>query len=187
MIACVSPAEWNALETVNTLKYANRARNIKNRAEVREKEDGWDDLEWLQGMVTKLRKELKTVKEGGAITSGAAEDGSSGQGVANAKMIQKYNELQGMHEEIRMRYTQANDELRRAKQELEDRPLMSPTSTQDRTANIRRYEEIVAPVIEQYEKTISAMEAELKLNRTALVSCRIIFSHGATSELPVRD
>ncbi|KAG8947946.1 hypothetical protein FRC04_010143 [Tulasnella sp. 424] len=180
MIACVSPAEWNALETVNTLKYANRARNIKNRAEVREKEDGWDDLEWLQGMVTKLRKELKTMKEGGAITSGAAEDGSSGQGAANAKMIQKYNELQGMHEELRMRYNQANDELRRSKQELEDRPLMSPTSTQDRTANIRRYEEIVAPVIEQYEKTISAMEAELKLNRTALAHTNEMYEEQET-------
>ncbi|EED81324.1 predicted protein, partial [Postia placenta Mad-698-R] len=29
MIACVSPTEWNVGETINTLKYANRARNIK--------------------------------------------------------------------------------------------------------------------------------------------------------------
>ena len=33
MIACVSPAEYNLTETVNTLKYANRARNIKNKDE----------------------------------------------------------------------------------------------------------------------------------------------------------
>ena len=31
-----------------------------------------------------------------------------------------------------------------------------------------KYEEIVGPVIEEYEKTISAMEAELSLNRAAL-------------------
>ena len=31
MIACVSPADVNADETVNTLKYANRAKNIKNK------------------------------------------------------------------------------------------------------------------------------------------------------------
>ena len=30
MIACVSPAEYNYEETLNTLKYATRARNIKN-------------------------------------------------------------------------------------------------------------------------------------------------------------
>ena len=31
MIACVSPAEINFEETLNALKYANRARNIKNK------------------------------------------------------------------------------------------------------------------------------------------------------------
>ncbi|KAJ3685351.1 hypothetical protein LUZ61_014515 [Rhynchospora tenuis] len=32
MIACISPADSNAKETINTLKYANRARNIQNKA-----------------------------------------------------------------------------------------------------------------------------------------------------------
>ena len=49
MIACVSPTEWNVAEMVNTLKYANRARNIKNRVVVNEREDGWDDMEWASG------------------------------------------------------------------------------------------------------------------------------------------
>lgn len=31
-VACVSPADTNAEETLNTLKYANRARNIQNKA-----------------------------------------------------------------------------------------------------------------------------------------------------------
>ena len=31
MIACVGPAEYNLEETLNTLKYASRARNIKNK------------------------------------------------------------------------------------------------------------------------------------------------------------
>ncbi|KAK7351230.1 hypothetical protein VNO77_10526 [Canavalia gladiata] len=34
MIACVSPADTNAEETLNTLKYANRARNIQNKATI---------------------------------------------------------------------------------------------------------------------------------------------------------
>lgn len=29
--ACISPADINAEETLNTLKYANRARNIQNK------------------------------------------------------------------------------------------------------------------------------------------------------------
>ena len=31
MIACISPAEINFEETLNTLKYASRARHIKNK------------------------------------------------------------------------------------------------------------------------------------------------------------
>ena len=31
MIACVSPAESNYEETLSTIKYASRARNIKNK------------------------------------------------------------------------------------------------------------------------------------------------------------
>ena len=31
MIACVSPADVNMEESLNTLRYANRARNIKNK------------------------------------------------------------------------------------------------------------------------------------------------------------
>ena len=34
MIACVSPAESNYDETLNTLKYASRARNIKNKPKI---------------------------------------------------------------------------------------------------------------------------------------------------------
>ena len=31
MIACISPIDRDFMETLNTLKYANRARNIKNK------------------------------------------------------------------------------------------------------------------------------------------------------------
>jgi len=31
MIACVSPAEYNYEESLNSIKYASRARNIKNK------------------------------------------------------------------------------------------------------------------------------------------------------------
>lgn len=62
MIACVSPVEFNLGETLNTLKYGARARNIKNRAEVNEVEVGWDDVEHLQGAVMKLRAEVARLK-----------------------------------------------------------------------------------------------------------------------------
>lgn len=172
MIACVSPAEWNVGETINTLKYANRARNIKNRAEIKEKEDGWDDLEWLQAMVTKLRKELKAIKDGGVVLNGGAPvAGTAGiahvelEG-ASQKVLQQMVELQSGYDTLRSRYTERTEELTRLRRELEDRR----SSAGGAVGGSRKYEEIVGPVIEEYEKTISAMEAELSLNRAALVS-----------------
>ena len=164
MIACVSPAEWNVNETINTLKYANRARNIKNRAVVNEKEEGWDDVEWLQGMVTRLRKELKTIKEGGgaAATSGPSDSTTE---AAPKRVLAQMSELQNNYEDLREKYVERTEELTRLRNELADRQR---NATGGRLGGTAKYEEIVGPVIEEYEKTISAIEAELKLNRAAL-------------------
>ncbi len=64
-IACVSPLEYNLSETLNTLRYGQRARAIKNRAEVNEVEIGWDDIEHLQSTIRKMRKEMELLKAGG--------------------------------------------------------------------------------------------------------------------------
>ncbi|KIK61893.1 hypothetical protein GYMLUDRAFT_243060 [Collybiopsis luxurians FD-317 M1] len=165
MIACVSPAEWNAAETVNTLKYANRARNIKNRAVVNEKEDGWDDIEWLQGTVTRLRKEVKVLKNGGSIGSlDAAVPDIAVEG-AGKKVLAQMTELQNNYEDLRAKFVDRTEELTRLRRELGEKHRSASSGAISGTG---KYEEIVGPVIEEYEKTISAMEAELSLNRAAL-------------------
>lgn len=160
MIACVSPAEYNVAETVNTLKYANRARNIRNRAEIKEKEEGWEDLEWLQGQVSKLRKEIKALREGGAVPST-----SSASGVNTAEAEAKERELQILqneYDDMRQRLAGTSEELARLRLTLEDRG--------GATGGAGKYEEIVAPVIEEYEKQISHMETQIALQKTAVVS-----------------
>ncbi|CAG8534735.1 7754_t:CDS:2 [Funneliformis caledonium] len=62
LIACISPAEYNLNETLSTLKYANRARNIKNNAVVNQEEMGWSDVSHLQSLVLKLRQENNALK-----------------------------------------------------------------------------------------------------------------------------
>lgn len=162
MIACVSPAEWNAPETLNTLKYANRARNIKNRAVVNEKEEGWDDVEWLQNTVNRLRKELKSMKDGGAVPAPEREDLPT-EG-AGKRMVAQMAELQNNYEDLRAKFVERTEELTRLRRELGERQRNSGGNV----GGTAKYEEIVGPVIEEYEKTISAMEAELSLNRAAL-------------------
>ena len=163
MIACVSPAEWNAGETVNTLKYANRARNIKNRAVLNEKEDGWDDVEWLQGTVLRLRKEVKAMKDGGVVPSNDAPvEVLEGAG---KKVLAQLTDLQNNYEDLREKFVERTEELTRLRRELGERQRSARGGAVGGTA---KYEEIVGPVIEEYEKTIAAMEAELSLNRAAL-------------------
>ncbi|KAJ7085691.1 kinesin [Mycena belliarum] len=161
MIACVSPAEWNVGETVNTLKYANRARNIKNNAVVTAKEDGWDDVDWLQGTVERLRRELKNMKDGGVIAS-APEPVLEGAG---KKVLAQMTELQNNYEDLREKFVERTEELTRLRRDLGEKQRGSTGGAVGATG---KYEEIVGPVIEEYEKTIAAMEAELNLNRVAL-------------------
>lgn len=64
MIACVSPAEINLTETINTIKYAYRARNIRNKTERNETEE-WmtsDNLDHLRTIISKLKVEVKSLK-----------------------------------------------------------------------------------------------------------------------------
>lgn len=164
MIACVSPVEYNVGETINTLKYANRARNIKNKAKITQIEDGWDDLEWLQGTVARLRTEVKGLKEGGAIPASGAPATENIEG-AGKKVLAQMTNLQNNYEDLREKFVERTEELTRLRRELGDK---SRNSTGGSIGGTGKYEEIVGPVIEEYEKTISAMEAELNLNRAAL-------------------
>lgn len=57
MLACVSPSEDDLSETVNTLKYAHRAKNIRNRVQVNVDEKGATVFEVMQ-----LKKQIAALK-----------------------------------------------------------------------------------------------------------------------------
>ncbi|KAI9298864.1 kinesin-domain-containing protein [Neoconidiobolus thromboides FSU 785] len=60
MLACISPSDSNFLETLNTLKYANRARNIKNRVQVNSGvSNPTEEINRLKNEVNKLRMQLQ--------------------------------------------------------------------------------------------------------------------------------
>ncbi|GJY28461.1 kinesin-like protein KIN-4C, partial [Tanacetum coccineum] len=61
MIACVSPADTNAEETLNTLKYANRARNIQNKAIVN-RDPVTAQMQMMKNQIEQLQAELLYVK-----------------------------------------------------------------------------------------------------------------------------
>lgn len=66
MIACISPSDRDFMETLNTLKYANRARNIKNKVVVNQ-DKASQQISALRTEIARLQMELmeyKTVRRG---------------------------------------------------------------------------------------------------------------------------
>ena len=61
MIACVSPSDRDFVETLNTLKYANRAKNIRNRV-VANQDKTSRQIATLRAEVINLQRELNEYK-----------------------------------------------------------------------------------------------------------------------------
>ncbi|KAI5477228.1 kinesin family member 4/7/21/27 [Pseudohyphozyma bogoriensis] len=149
MVACCSPTEFNRDETISTVKYANRAKNIKNRAEINEVEVGWDDVDYLQKTILRLRGELALVKSGG----GGGGGGGEGLGMGP---IAEEGDKSDASRELQERYSHLGPDL---------------DKSQDGSVRAYSKEDFAAaiePIVEEYEKSLSALESQLSLTRAAL-------------------
>ncbi|XP_078276005.1 kinesin-like protein KIF21A isoform X2 [Rhinoraja longicauda] len=63
MLACVGPSDRDFMETLNTLKYANRARNIKNKVMVNQ-DRASQQINALRSEIARLQIELTEYKTG---------------------------------------------------------------------------------------------------------------------------
>lgn len=79
MCANIGPADYNYDETISTLRYANRAKNIKNKARINE--DPKDALlRQFQKEIEELKKKLEEGEEvSGSDISGSEEDDEEGE------------------------------------------------------------------------------------------------------------
>lgn len=66
MIACVSPADYNVAETLSTLRYADRARKIKNKPIINQDPHA-AEINRLKGIIQKLK--LNMLAQDGSISS----------------------------------------------------------------------------------------------------------------------
>lgn len=80
MVANVGPADYNYEETLSTLRYASRAKNIKNKPKINE--DPKDALlRELQEEITALKKELESIGGEGAIALQQVRDIGQAAGI----------------------------------------------------------------------------------------------------------
>ncbi|CBQ73559.1 related to KIP1-kinesin-related protein [Sporisorium reilianum SRZ2] len=156
MIACVSPTEYNVSETVNTLQYANRARNIKNKAELNEVEVGWDDVDYLQTLVQRLRKELSIIKGvGKGIVDLDDPRNKNATRTTQREVLawqDKYASLSQKHSQLTAEVTQLRTQLDPSKQDGSEQDFFRAAE----------------PIIVEYEKSIDALEGQLNLTKAAL-------------------
>lgn len=63
MIACISPSDRDFMETLNTLRYANRAKNIKNKV-IANQDKASETISLLRREIQQLQLELMEYKQG---------------------------------------------------------------------------------------------------------------------------
>ncbi|KAI8136752.1 hypothetical protein BJV82DRAFT_386168 [Fennellomyces sp. T-0311] len=165
MMACVSPADTNFVETLSTLKYANRARNIKNRVSLNQEFTGSSvEVNQLRSQINKLKLELNTLRASGVTSS-----------IPN-------NEVEALRQEInrlRARVQEASDELCQVAAERDSLVLerqMKDLPSEDMPRLLDQLmrnddddtNEVAIPMIAHYQKTIKDLQNELADTRERL-------------------
>lgn len=192
MIACISATEYNVSETTNTLQYANRARNIKNKAAITEHEVGWDDLAYLQAQVTKLRKELAVR---GSSSSDLGESGGALQGIA-AKGAEQHAQSVIRAQQERLSVLAQELAQAQAQKTALEQSVRSSSGRKDNSDFLAAAE----PIIVEYEKAIDVLEGQANLLKAAVAHSDVIIEEHETkiveqdeqlrhvrAELAVRD
>ncbi|KAJ2541482.1 hypothetical protein GGF49_003644 [Coemansia sp. RSA 1853] len=103
MLACISPSSKNSPESLNTIRYANRARNIRNRVAVNFDKNSSAELSILKTEVARLRGELSKHKLQRRQSAAALNDSSDSAGLVreveqlrqrNTDLVQRLNVAQ---------------------------------------------------------------------------------------------
>jgi hypothetical protein len=190
MLACVSPSDSNFMETLNTLKYANRARNIKNRVTINQDFAGSSiEVNQLRAQLARLRIELASVR---------AEAATSGEGTSRSHHHHPYGSALQRDDEVRA----LRSEVTRLRDRIQDMStnLIQVTSERDTMVMERELGEFMNsvdgedllmtsrpnsyivdgdtkvtpspvkthPLVAQYQKTISDLTNELSDTRDRL-------------------
>ena len=120
-------------------------------------EVGWDDLEHLRQVVVRLRGEMAAIRNGSSMPSITEEDGTrppmshSLAGISTDGMI----DLGQQYSDLSIRYAKVTAELAKAQ-------------LSSRNSSAENFAAAVEPVVEEYEKSLSALESQLSLIKAAL-------------------
>ncbi|SAL95325.1 hypothetical protein [Absidia glauca] len=163
MMACVSPSDSNFGETLNTLRYANRARNIKNKVTVNQDFTGSSlEVNQLRALVSRLRTEITALR-------------SKGDGLSLYETVLD-DETQALRKEVstlRKQLQHSRDDVIQVSTErdtlLIERETTNGATLPSATTNDEQQTTIAThPVIENYLKIIRNLNTDLMATKSRL-------------------
>ncbi|XP_037912108.1 kinesin-like protein KIF21A isoform X3 [Hermetia illucens] len=175
MIACVSPSDRDFMETLNTLKYANRARNIKNKVLLNQDQSSRTIMQ-LRREIAALQIELLEYKQGKRSIDEEGNASISDTFQENAMLLADNKRLQqrlkAMQETINT-LTDKNSELMLQKATMGWQATDSEKSVADMIgAYITEIEKLQAKLLEseqmyqQLKKSMTSPRNNFKMNNT---------------------
>ncbi|CAK8681521.1 unnamed protein product [Clavelina lepadiformis] len=157
MVACISPSDSDFMETLNTLKYANRARNIKNKV-VANQDTASKQMQMLRQQIATLQLELTEYKTGKRIVG---EDGVE----AYNDMFQENSMLQKENNNFRMKIKAMQETVENRNDRITQ---LTIELAQTKIAGGENNDDVVS-MIENYVKEIEELRSKL-LESEALCS-----------------
>jgi kinesin family protein 4/21/27 len=149
MIACISPSDRDFVETLNTLRYANRAKNIKNRV-IANQDKSSQTIAVLRRQIQQLELELMEYKQG---KRGVTADG-------NEAMTDAYHENKLLNQELAGLRTrckvlqETNDQANKRIMELVSQKELAKWTTADGSND-------VAGIVSKYMAEIESLRVKL--------------------------
>ncbi|KAK1906277.1 Kinesin-like protein KIF21A [Dissostichus eleginoides] len=150
MIACISPSDRDFMETLNTLKYANRARNIKNKVIVNQ-DKASQQISTLRTEIARLQMELMEYRTGKRMVG---EDGIEGVN----DLVHENSMLQTENNNLRVRVKAMQETIDAQRARLTH--ILSDQANQV-LARAGEGSEEIANMIENYIKEIEELRAKL--------------------------
>uniref|UniRef100_A0A672ZW71 Kinesin family member 21A n=1 Tax=Sphaeramia orbicularis TaxID=375764 RepID=A0A672ZW71_9TELE len=151
MIACISPSDRDFMETLNTLKYANRARNIKNKVVVNQ-DKASQQISALRTEIARLQIELMEYKTGKRMVG---EDGVE----SFSDMFHENTMLQTENSNLRVRVKAMQETMDAQRARLTQ--LLSDQANQALAKAGEGGSEEIGNMIQSYIKEIEDLRAKL--------------------------
>uniref|UniRef100_M3ZKL2 Kinesin family member 21A n=1 Tax=Xiphophorus maculatus TaxID=8083 RepID=M3ZKL2_XIPMA len=172
MIACISPSDLDFMETLNTLKYANRARNIKNKVMVNQ-DKASQQISALRTEIARLQMELMEYKTGKRMVG---EDGVE----SFSDMFHENSMLQTENSNLRVRVKAMQETI-----DVQRARLTQLLSDQANQALARAGEggtEEIGNMIQSYIKEIEDLRAKLLESEAVNENLRKNLSRASTRQ-----